>query len=55
MTGDVISETDWTPKEHDFNVVKTPVVEGYHADKAEAGGFKSTPNDPTKTYTVTAR
>jgi len=53
VTGDVISETDWTPKEHDFNVVKTPVVEGYHANEAEAGGFKSTPNDPTKTYTVT--
>ncbi|MDE7056498.1 MAG: hypothetical protein K2O64_04560, partial [Lactobacillus sp.] len=53
VTGKVISSTDWTPSEHTFGTVKTPVVEGYHADKAEAGGFKATPDNPDTTIVVT--
>ena len=53
VTGDVISSTDWTPSEHAFGIVKTPVVDGYHADQAQAGGFTSTPADPNKTIVVT--
>ena len=53
VTGKEISSTDWAPSEHTFGIVKTPVVEGYHANVGQAGGFKSTPQDPNKTIVVT--
>ncbi|MDE6492328.1 MAG: mucus-binding protein, partial [Lactobacillus sp.] len=53
VTGKVITDNPWTPSEHTFGTVKTPVVEGYHADKANAGGTTITPDDLNKTVVVT--
>ncbi|WP_025084146.1 mucin-binding protein [Lactobacillus kefiranofaciens] len=54
VTGQIINkDTAWTPASHTFDVHQTPVVKGYVADAKEAGGFKATPADPEKTYTVT--
>lgn len=45
--------TTWTEKTHTYGTVKTPVVIGYYADKAVAGGKTVTPDAPNATDTVT--
>ena len=46
-------ETTWENKDHTYGTVKVPVVIGYFADKAEAGGKTVTPDSPKATDTVT--
>ena len=45
--------TTWTETAHTYGTVKTPVVIGYYADKAVAGGKTVTPDAPDATDTVT--
>lgn len=45
--------TTWTATSHTYGTVKTPVVTGYYADKAVAGGKIVTPDAPNATDTVT--
>lgn len=45
--------TTWTARSHTYGTVKTPVVTGYYADKAVAGGKTVTPDAPNATDTVT--
>ncbi|WP_455470908.1 mucin-binding protein [Streptococcus salivarius] len=45
--------TTWTEASHTYGTVKTPVVTGYYADKAVAGGKTVTPDAPNATDTVT--
>lgn len=45
--------TTWTETTHTYGTVKTPVVIGYYADKAIAGGKTVTPDAPNATDTVT--
>lgn len=45
--------TTWTATSHTYGKVKTPVVTGYYADKAVAGGKTVTPDAPNATDTVT--
>ena len=45
--------TTWTETTHTYGTVKTPVVTGYYADKAVAGGKTVTPDTPNATDTVT--
>ena len=45
--------TTWTETTHTYGTVKTPVVTGYYADKAVAGGKTATPDAPNATDTVT--
>ena len=45
--------TTWTEATHTYGTVKTPVVTGYYADKAVAGGKTVTPDAPNATDTVT--
>lgn len=45
--------TTWTETTHTYGTVKTPVVTGYYADKAVAGGKTVTPDAPNATDTVT--
>lgn len=53
VTGKIISVTPWNIDSHTFGTVKTPVIPGYHADKAVAGGATVTPDDLNKVITVT--
>ena len=46
VTGKKISETPWTPERHQFDKVKTPDLQYYTADKAEAGGLTATVANP---------
>lgn len=52
VTGKIVSETDFTGQAN-FETVNTPVVNGYHADKALAGGLTATPDQPNVSDTVT--
>lgn len=45
--------TTWTATSHTYGTVKTPVVAGYYADKAVAGGKTVTPDAPNATDAVT--
>ena len=45
-TNKVTNVTTWNEETHNYGVVKTPKVEGYYADKAQAGGKKVTPTNP---------
>lgn len=45
--------TTWTETTHTYGTVKTPVVTGYYADKAVAGGKTVTLDAPNATDTVT--
>lgn len=45
--------TTWTETTHTYGTVKTPVVIGYYADKAVAGGKTVTPDAPNATDIVT--
>ena len=53
VTGKIISKTPWNVQSYTFGTVKTPVIPGYHADKAVAGGETVTPSDLNKVITVT--
>ena len=53
VTGKIISVTPWNVQSHTFGNVDTPVIPGYHADKAVAGGETVTPDDLNKVITVT--
>ena len=53
VTGKIISVTPWNIDSHTFGTVKTPVIPGYHADKAVAGGATVIPDDMDKVITVT--
>ncbi|OUP16182.1 hypothetical protein B5F30_04300 [Lactobacillus johnsonii] len=53
VTGNIISVTPWNVQSHTFGNVDTPVIPGYHADKAVAGGATVTSDDLDKVITVT--
>ena len=53
VTGKVLDPGSWNIDSHTFGTVKTPVIPGYHADKAVAGGATVTPDDLNKVITVT--
>ena len=53
VTGKIISVTPWNVQSHTFGNVDTPVIPGYHADKAVAGGATVTPDDLNRVITVT--
>ena len=52
VTGEIIKQTDWTPAGYKFDSVDTPRVDGYHADKKQAGGKLATPDHPNVYDTV---
>ena len=45
-TNKVTNVTTWNEEIHTYGVVTTPKVEGYYADKAQAGGKVVTPTNP---------
>ena len=45
-TNKVTNVATWNEERHTYGVVTTPKVEGYYADKAQAGGKEVTPTDP---------
>ncbi len=45
-TNKVTNVTTWNEETHTYGVVTTPQVEGYYADKAQAGGKEVTPTTP---------
>ena len=53
VTGKIIKVTSWNVESHTFGNVDTPVIPGYHADKAVAGGATVTPDDLNKVIIVT--
>ena len=53
VTGKVLDTGSWNIDSHTFGTVDTPVIPGYHADKAVAGGETVTPDDLNKVITVT--
>ncbi|MCJ0594873.1 LPXTG cell wall anchor domain-containing protein [Enterococcus cecorum] len=46
VTGEIIERKDWTPNEHAFEIVTTPEVVNYYADKDQAGGLTATVENP---------
>ena len=52
VTGEVIKTTGWTGTKT-FGTEDTPVVNGYHADKKDAGGLTATVDNPNVKETVT--
>ena len=53
VTGTVLDQGSWNIDSHTFGTVNTPVIPGYQADKAVAGGETVTPDDLKKVVTVT--
>ena len=53
VTGEITETTPWNVTSHTFGYRDTPVIDGYHADKRNAGGSVVTPDDLNKTVTVT--
>ena len=45
-TNKVTNVTTWNEETHTYGVETTPKVEGYYADKAQAGGKEVTPTNP---------
>ena len=45
-TNKVTNVTTWNAETHTYGFVTTPKVEGYYADKAQAGGKEVTPTNP---------
>ena len=45
-TNKVTNVATWNEERHTYGVVTTPKVEGYYADKAQAGGKEVTPTNP---------
>ena len=52
VTGKVIDGGSWNVTSHTFGYKDTPVIDGYHADKRNAGGTVVTPDDLNKIVTV---
>ena len=53
VTGKVLDQGSWNIDSHTFGTVNTPVIPGYQADKAVAGGETVTPDDLNKVIIVT--
>lgn len=53
VTGEIVSQTDFTGDPYTFGTVDTPVVDGYHTEKPTAGGLTATVDNPNPTDTVT--
>ena len=51
VTGKIISSTEWVSNKDSYSNVATPVVEGYHADRAQVDGHKVTMEDQEATVT----
>ncbi|MBB1069807.1 LPXTG cell wall anchor domain-containing protein [Limosilactobacillus sp. RRLNB_1_1] len=51
VTGKIISSTEWVSNKDSYSNVATPVVEGYHADRAQVDGQKVTMEDQEATVT----
>ncbi|MBW3350148.1 mucin-binding protein, partial [Limosilactobacillus reuteri] len=51
VTGKIISSTEWVSNKASYNDVRTPVVEGYHADRAQVDGTTVTMEDQEVTVT----
>lgn len=53
VTGKIIDSGEWNVTSHTFGYKDTPVIDGYHADKRNAGGSVVTPDDLNKEIVVT--
>ena len=53
VTGKIIDSGEWNVTSHTFGYKDTPVIDGYHADKRNAGGSVVTPDDLNKKVVVT--
>ncbi|MDY2992609.1 mucin-binding protein, partial [Ligilactobacillus animalis] len=53
VTGEIVKTGDWTPNKENYDEVKTPVVEGYVADKATVPNTAVTQKDIEVTVTYT--
>ncbi|WOY89711.1 MucBP domain-containing protein [Ligilactobacillus murinus] len=53
VTGEIVKTGDWTPDKENYDEVKTPVVEGYVADKATVPSTAVTLDDIEVTVTYT--
>ncbi|MCC4330647.1 YSIRK-type signal peptide-containing protein, partial [Limosilactobacillus reuteri] len=51
VTGKIISSTEWVSNKGSYDGVKTPVVNGYHADRAQVDGSSVTMEDQEATVT----
>ena len=51
VTGKIISSTEWVSNKASYNDVRTPVIEGYHADRAQVDGTTVTMEDQEVTVT----
>ncbi|WP_414467486.1 mucin-binding protein [Limosilactobacillus reuteri] len=51
VTGKIISSTEWVSNKRSYDGVKTPVVNGYHADRAQVDGPSVTMEDQEATVT----
>ncbi|WP_267202064.1 mucin-binding protein [Limosilactobacillus kribbianus] len=53
VTGQIIQDNGWKPITEHYQVVDTPTIDGYTADRLYVGGDTVTANNPNRTYTVT--
>ena len=51
VTGKIISSTEWVSNKGSYDGVKTPVINGYHADRAQVDGPSVTMEDQEATVT----
>ncbi|MRN07240.1 LPXTG cell wall anchor domain-containing protein, partial [Lactobacillus sp. 0.1XD8-4] len=51
VTGNIISSTEWVSNKDSYDNVKTPVVNGYHADRTQVDGQQVTMDDQEATVT----
>ncbi|OCW64129.1 hypothetical protein BBP12_00865, partial [Limosilactobacillus reuteri] len=51
LTGKIISSTEWVSNKGGYDGVKTPVINGYHADRAQVDGPSVTMEDQEATVT----
>ncbi|MBB1122442.1 mucin-binding protein [Limosilactobacillus albertensis] len=51
VTGDIVSESPWTPSHSNYDAVQTPVIDGYHADTAEVPSQKASEDNVEVTVT----
>lgn len=52
VTGKIVSETAFAGDPYTFGTVDTPVIAGYHADKATVGGLTATAEQPNVEATI---
>lgn len=53
VTSKIIDSGEWNVTSHTFGYKDTPVIDGYHADKRNAGGSVITPDDLNKEIVIT--